>query len=149
MMKSAKSFVVKSYYKRTCIVERTWRAYSVIPLPILKINQLSEHVDIVSIHFPPSSQFLSPDHVKLILSHSWLLLLLLPETLPFLQMISWLLLLITENLFNSNVTSTEQPLSTTISIKIAAPFSDSIQYMNLGFFWLCLFKLLLSLPKRK
>lgn len=89
--------------------------------------------------FPPSSQFLSPGHVKLILTHSWLMLLLLLETLPFPRMTSWRLLFITENLLNSNATSTKQPLSATIPIKTATPFSHSIQYVNLGFLLLLLF----------
>lgn len=38
-------------------------AYSVSPLPTVKINQLSEHVDLISVHFPPL-QLLSPSQVK-------------------------------------------------------------------------------------
>lgn len=80
-MNLASSVVIKQYYKyERMLLKNLSGLYPVNPLLILKIHQLSARVNVISVHFPPTSQFPSADHV--ILSQSWLLLLPLIETLP-------------------------------------------------------------------
>lgn len=57
--------VVKLYYKHEHMLLKNSNALNpAIPSLTLKIGPLSEHVDMISAHFPPPRQCLPPDHVS-------------------------------------------------------------------------------------
>lgn len=80
MMNLARNSVVKLYYKYELTLLKNLNGLYPVFFLILKTSQRSEPVDMISVHFPPPSRFLSPDNVELILSQSWLMFPLL-ETL--------------------------------------------------------------------